>query len=151
MLATGDGAARFKLGSTNACTEDASGKPVYDWTIIGRVPLDRILTNGVRGEADVDALAVRGQSSISVLAWNYRDDQPGAADAARRDAHLALRVARLAGAASRALVRQYRIDETRSNAWTLWKKMGSPQDPTPNNWPNWKRPASCTNWVRRAG
>jgi xylan 1,4-beta-xylosidase len=79
----------------------------------------------------VDALAVRGQSSISVLAWNYRDDQPGAADAARRDAHLALRVARLAGAASRALVRQYRIDETRSNAWTLWKKMGSPQDPTP--------------------
>jgi len=24
----------------------------------------------------------------------------------------------------------YRIDETHSNAWTVWKKMGSPQHPS---------------------
>ncbi len=37
MLATGDGTAGLKWGSTNAYTEDASGKPVYDWTIADRI------------------------------------------------------------------------------------------------------------------
>src|ERR1041384_2821901 len=37
LLATGDGAPDFKWGSTNAYTEDASGKPVYDWTIADRI------------------------------------------------------------------------------------------------------------------
>src|SRR4051794_26148814 len=32
LLCTGDGTAALKWGSTNAYTEDASGKPVYDWT-----------------------------------------------------------------------------------------------------------------------
>src|ERR1700686_2266157 len=31
MLATGDGSPDFKWGSTNAYTEDVSGKPVYAW------------------------------------------------------------------------------------------------------------------------
>jgi xylan 1,4-beta-xylosidase len=37
LLVTGDGEASFKWGSTNAYTEDASGKPVYDWTITDRI------------------------------------------------------------------------------------------------------------------
>src|SRR5438309_3469323 len=37
MLATGDGTPGLKWGSTNAYTEDASGKPVYDWTITDRI------------------------------------------------------------------------------------------------------------------
>ena len=37
MLATGDGTPDFKWGSTNAYTEDAAGKPVYDWTIVDRI------------------------------------------------------------------------------------------------------------------
>jgi xylan 1,4-beta-xylosidase len=37
MLVTGDGTAAMKWGSTNAYTEDASGKPVYDWTIVDRI------------------------------------------------------------------------------------------------------------------
>src|SRR5438270_360388 len=37
MLATGDGTPGLKFGSTNAYTEDASGKPVYDWTITDRI------------------------------------------------------------------------------------------------------------------
>src|ERR1700730_13505005 len=31
MLTTGDGTPGFKFGSTNAYTEDATGKPIYDW------------------------------------------------------------------------------------------------------------------------
>lgn len=37
LLVTGDGTPALKWGSTNAYTEDASGKPVYDWTIIDRI------------------------------------------------------------------------------------------------------------------
>lgn len=37
LLCTGDGTAMLKWGSTNAYTEDASGKPVYDWTIVDRI------------------------------------------------------------------------------------------------------------------
>lgn len=37
LLATGDGSGSLKWGSTNAYTEDAAGKPVYDWSVIDRI------------------------------------------------------------------------------------------------------------------
>src|SRR6266540_6193154 len=37
LLTTGDGTAALKWGSTNAYTEDASGKPRYDWTLVDRI------------------------------------------------------------------------------------------------------------------
>lgn len=37
ILTTGDGLGSLKWGSTNAYTEDANGKPVYDWKIIDRI------------------------------------------------------------------------------------------------------------------
>jgi len=37
LLVTGDGSGAMKWGSTNAYTEDAAGKPVYDWTIVDRI------------------------------------------------------------------------------------------------------------------
>ena len=37
LLTTGDGKAALKWGSTNAYTEDANGRPVYDWTIVDRI------------------------------------------------------------------------------------------------------------------
>src|SRR5215813_855739 len=37
LLTTGDGTPALKWGSTNAYTEDASGKPRYDWTIVDRI------------------------------------------------------------------------------------------------------------------
>src|SRR6516164_1455286 len=47
MLATGDGTPGLKWGSTNAYTEDASGKPVYDWTIADRI-FDTYLQAGAK-------------------------------------------------------------------------------------------------------
>jgi xylan 1,4-beta-xylosidase len=47
MLATGDGTPGFKFGSTNAYTEDASGKPLYDWTITDRI-MDTYLQAGAK-------------------------------------------------------------------------------------------------------
>ena len=37
LLTSGDGAPALKWGSTNVYTEDASGNPVYDWTILDRI------------------------------------------------------------------------------------------------------------------
>jgi xylan 1,4-beta-xylosidase len=37
LLTTGDGTPGLKWGSTNAYTEDAEGRPKYDWTIVDRI------------------------------------------------------------------------------------------------------------------
>jgi len=37
LLTSGDGTAALKWGSTNAYTEDSSGRPHYDWTIVDRI------------------------------------------------------------------------------------------------------------------
>ena len=94
-----------------------------------RVPLETILAEGVRGPADVDAFAVRGEHDVSVLAWNYHDD-----DLPAPDAKVTLDIRGLPSGAKRLLVRRYSIDETHSNAWTVWKKMGSPQQPSPEQY-----------------
>ena len=39
-----------------------------------RVPLESMMAEGVRGAADIDALAVAGDRSVSVLVWNYHDE-----------------------------------------------------------------------------
>ena len=52
LLTTGDGTPALKWGSTNAYTEDANGKPVYDWTILDRI-FDTYLERGVRPYAQI--------------------------------------------------------------------------------------------------
>ena len=47
MLATGDGTPGLKWGSTNAYSEDAAGRPMYDWTIVDRI-FDTYLRAGAR-------------------------------------------------------------------------------------------------------
>jgi xylan 1,4-beta-xylosidase len=37
LLTTGDGSSSLKWGSTNVYTEDATGHPVYNWTILDRI------------------------------------------------------------------------------------------------------------------
>ena len=95
-----------------------------------RIPLERIVADGVHGGADVDAMAVRSDRSLSVLAWNYHDDDLQGDEAASKTSRISLDVAGLPAGQTRVLLRHYRIDETHSNAWTAWKKMGSPQQPS---------------------
>jgi len=47
LLTSGDGTPALKWGSTNAYTEDAQGRPVYDWTVVDRI-FDTYLERGVR-------------------------------------------------------------------------------------------------------
>ena len=91
----------------------------------GAVGLANLVKGGVRGDADVDAIAVRGDREISMLVWNYHDD-----DAPAPGATVAMKVAGVPGSGPRVLLRHYRIDETHSNAYSVWKRMGSPPKPT---------------------
>ena len=52
LLVTGDGEAALKWGSTNAYTEDANGKPVYNWTIIDSI-FDTYIQRGMKPLAQI--------------------------------------------------------------------------------------------------
>jgi len=84
---------------------------------------------GVRGHPAVDALAARAEGSLAVLVWNYHDD-----DIAAPDASVQLRIAGLPDGARRILARHYRMDRTHSNSYTTWQRMGSPQQPAPDQY-----------------
>ena len=90
----------------------------------GDVGLAAMLKDGVRGTPDVSALASLDGKRLSVMAWHYHDDDlPGP------DAAVALAVGGLPLAAGEARLTHYRIDEGHSNAYALWKRMGSPIAP----------------------
>ncbi|MDX3915561.1 MULTISPECIES: GH39 family glycosyl hydrolase [Olivibacter] len=52
LLVSGDGTAALKWGSTNAYTEDANGKPVYDWKIIDSI-FDTYIQRGMKPLAQI--------------------------------------------------------------------------------------------------
>jgi xylan 1,4-beta-xylosidase len=52
LLCTGDGTPALKWGSTNIYTEDAAGKPVYDYTIVDKI-FDTYLKHNVRPYAQI--------------------------------------------------------------------------------------------------
>jgi xylan 1,4-beta-xylosidase len=95
----------------------------------GAVPLDALLTDGVRARPDVSAIASRDGSTISVLAWHYHDD-----DVEGPAAKVTIDVAGWPGGRATPRVRAFRVDAERSNAYTAWKKMGSPASPTPEQY-----------------
>src|SRR5215213_5833837 len=52
LLVTGDGEAALKWGSTNAYTEDANGKPIYNWHIIDSI-FDTYIQRGMKPLAQI--------------------------------------------------------------------------------------------------
>jgi xylan 1,4-beta-xylosidase len=91
--------------------------------------LDDVLRAGVRDRPDVGVLASRSPHSVSILVWHYHDD-----DVPSPDADVTLSVAGLVNEPSRVLARHYRVDHEHSNSWEAWKKLGSPANPTPEQY-----------------
>jgi len=99
----------------------------------GEVPLDAILSAGVRGAPDVAALASLDGGTISALVWHYHDDDlPGP------DARVELVLANLPASAGSARLAHYRIDGTHSNAYAEWKRLGSPAAPSDSQYAQMK-------------
>jgi xylan 1,4-beta-xylosidase len=89
------------------------------------VPLETLVSTGVREKTDVDGMAAIDDRKATVLIWNYHD-----ADTAAASTATTIKLSGLPAGAKRVLVQHYRIDDTHSNAYTVWKGMGSPQQPT---------------------
>jgi xylan 1,4-beta-xylosidase len=90
------------------------------------IPLEQILRGGVREHPDISVLASRAENQISILIWHYHDDDlPGPT------ATVELLVNGLASAKREAKLQHFRIDEEHSNAFSAWKRIGSPQQPSP--------------------
>jgi xylan 1,4-beta-xylosidase len=98
-----------------------------DWieaTSSGAQPLEAVVADSVTDAPDVNAVATRKDREVDVLVWNYHDD-----DIASEPTQVKLSVANLPAKRVRAEI--FRMDGDHSNSFTAWKKMGSPQKPTP--------------------
>jgi xylan 1,4-beta-xylosidase len=80
-----------------------------------------IITNGVKEQNDINAIASKSGKDIWVMVWNYHDDITN-----MENANVALQIQNLTG--QKAHVSHYRIDENFSNSYEKWKAMGSPQN-----------------------
>src|SRR5438034_10895788 len=74
-------------------------------------------------EPDIDFMATRRSRELDILVWNYHDGDVAAAPAAIR-----LKIDDLPE--QRIRVEQFRMDESESNAYALWQKIGRPEHPT---------------------
>ncbi|MBW8886312.1 MAG: beta-xylosidase [Fibrobacteres bacterium] len=91
----------------------------------GALGLAEILKNGVRGNPDIDGMAVKNPGKVMALIWNYHDDIVQVAPA-----NVTVKVTLPAGFPDQVRLTHYRMDTTHSNDYTAWLKMGSPQSPT---------------------
>ena len=96
----------------------------------GRVPL-----SDDRGRSGVRGATGRRCAGRSLRSRTFG---PGLELSRRRFARprrrVQFQIAGIPGSGESASVRHYRIDDTHSNAFTAWKKMGSPQQPTPEQY-----------------
>ena len=93
------------------------------------IALEAMVRDGVRAKPDVSALASLDGNRLAVMAWHYHDDDlPG------DDARVEMVLNGVPPRAGVLEVTQFRIDQENSNAFTAWKKMGSPQNPTPEQY-----------------
>jgi xylan 1,4-beta-xylosidase len=93
------------------------------------VPLNDLVTKGVRQNPDIDAFATKANHEASVMLWNYHDD-----DVPAPSASVQVAISGIPAGVNKVLLEHYRIDETHSNSYTVWKAMGSPQSPTPEQY-----------------
>jgi xylan 1,4-beta-xylosidase len=94
-------------------------------TSSGALQTAEILSSGVRGAPDIDAMATRRKQEAAVLIWNYHDD-----DLEAPAIPVSLAVSGLPKDTSHAVVEHFRVDAEHSNSYAAWKAMGSPQSPS---------------------
>ena len=84
-----------------------------------------LIRQSVRDAPDVSAFASRGERAATIVVWHYHDDGVPGPDAA-----VELTIKGLSSSTHDVRVTHYRIDDEHSNAYTAWRKLGSPQEPS---------------------
>lgn len=86
---------------------------------------ESVRDQSVRGDQpDINALATVDDDAAAVMVWNYHDLNV-LGDVSNVEVHLEHIPT------EKALLHHYRIDQQHSNSYEVWKEMGSPQNPTP--------------------
>lgn len=88
-----------------------------------RLSLEEVMADGVRGEPDVNVVATRDDKGVSILVWHYHDD-----DEAGPTAEVSIALDGWSGKAPS--LQHYRMDETHSNSFRIWKELGKPENPS---------------------
>jgi len=89
------------------------------------IAFNEVIKNGVHGkEPDIGALASKDGNTLSVMIWNYHDDDLPAAPSP-----IELEIEGFEK--GKVLMHHYRIDKEHSNSFEVWKSMGKPQDVSP--------------------
>jgi xylan 1,4-beta-xylosidase len=115
----------------------------------GAIELDRFLKEGAKSTPDVGTLASRDDRAVTVMIWNYHDD-----DLPAPAADIEMTISGLPS--KRIMAQQYRVDGEHGNSYEIWKKMGSPQKPSEEQYaqleragqldmvgsPEWRNPTS---------
>jgi xylan 1,4-beta-xylosidase len=92
----------------------------------GALATEDVVSAGVDGQPDIKAMASRNDREVEVLIWNYHD-----ADVPAIPAPIDLQIDGLPADLSRAVVEHFQVDSGHSNAFAVWKEMGSPASPSP--------------------
>lgn len=102
-----------------------------------QVPLETVMTDGVRADADVGVLATRyPDGGVRVLLWNYHDDDvPGDAAVIRMQ---------VKGMPANQDDWLFRVDGSHANAFTAWQAMGSPQSPSATQYAELEKASEIT-------
>jgi len=83
-----------------------------------------IRDSGVKATSpDINALASKDKNGVSIMVWNYHDD-----DLPAKPTQVRLEISDIPSV--KVMVSEYRIDKENSNSYEVWKNMGSPQNPT---------------------
>ena len=99
---------------------EVSGDLSYDYFTIR--------DSSVRGDKpDISAFAVGSDSAASIMLWNYHD-----VNILRPLTGVNLVITGIP--VKKATMVQYRIDQENSNSYEAWKRMGSPQNPSPQQY-----------------
>jgi len=103
------------FGMMNGKRVDVTGNRMYD--------LKTFVDSSVRKQTDIGAIAAKDKNAATIMIWNYHDED-------KQDAAEEINI-NLDGLTAKTItVTEYRIDHEHSNSYEVWKKMGSPQNPT---------------------
>jgi xylan 1,4-beta-xylosidase len=85
--------------------------------------LKTVLDSSIRKQPEIGALASKDKRTAAIMVWHYHDE-----DKQAPGEPITIDLSNLPMKEFK--VTQYRIDSEHSNSYEVWKKMGSPQNPT---------------------
>ena len=107
----------FRLfGMMDGKRVEVNGNKMYNLKVVA--------DSGIRGAStDIGGLASINKNGAGVMVWNYHDDDI-------QNAGEPIEITIEGVPAKNVQLTQYRIDDTHSNSYAVWQKMGSPKSPT---------------------